>query len=114
MQCGTSGNSGVLNELWGLSARIRRASDEAALSAIEAEIDFSLRARLAGLAHEEDTAVEATMLIAAMHRLDNLVHHRRIIQVSARAVDPEIGIAELFAGDDDEASALRTEKLPVT
>jgi hypothetical protein len=34
--------------------------------------------------------------------------------VSTRLVDPEIGIAELFAGDGHEASPSRTAKLPVT
>ena len=103
--------AGLPDEFWGLSARIRRASDEATLSAIEAEIDFSLRARLAGLAQEEDAAAELTMLIAAMHRLDNLVHHRRMMLVSAEVADPEIGVADLFASD--EANASRTERLPV-
>jgi len=103
--------AGLPDELWGLSARIRRASDEAALSAIEAEIDFSLRARLAGLAQEEDTVAEVTVLIAAMHRLDNLVHHRRMMLVSAEVADPEIGVTDLFASD--EANVSRTESLPV-
>jgi len=103
--------AGVPEELYGLSARIREAPDEAALSAIEAEIDTSLHARLAGLAGEEDMAAGATMLIAATHRLDNLVHHRRVMLVSTGLVDPEIGVASLFADDTGKANVPRTANL---
>jgi hypothetical protein len=83
------------------------------LSAIEFEIDASLRVRLAHMAGEQDAGSEAAVLIAATHRLDNLVQHRRIILASARVADPEIAIADLFAGAGDEATVSRTDKLPV-
>ena len=47
---------------------------------------------------EEDAASEAAALIAAAHRLDNLIHHRRIMLVAEAAADPENGMVELFVG----------------
>jgi hypothetical protein len=37
-------------------------------------------------------------VIAAVHRLDNVFHHRRIMLLAEAAADPDIGTAELFAG----------------
>jgi hypothetical protein len=47
--------------------------------AIEAEVDGSLRARLADIASGEQGAADVAVLISAVHRLDNLIHHRRMI-----------------------------------
>jgi TRAP-type uncharacterized transport system substrate-binding protein len=87
------GDTGLLDELCDLSGQIRRAADEAKLSAIEAEIDATLGAGLARIAGEEDAASEAAALIAAAHRLDNLIHHRRIMLIVAAAADPDVGMA---------------------
>jgi hypothetical protein len=87
-----------LELLCDLSARIRQATDEAALMALEAEIDRMLRAGLASGAHAVEGGARAATAISAAHRLDGLVHHRRIILVFEGMADPAAGIADLFAG----------------
>jgi hypothetical protein len=62
-----------------LSSRIRNVDDETQLRDIENEVDDLLRAQLAKTAGEEGGASEAQALIAAAHRLDNLIHNRRIM-----------------------------------
>ena len=69
----------TLHVLCDLSGRIRIARDEAELLAIEAEVDGSLRARIASTASGEENAADVAALISAVHRLDNLIHHRRTI-----------------------------------
>jgi hypothetical protein len=59
-----------------LSARIRNVDDETKLLDIENKVDDLLRAQLAKTAGEEEGASEVQALIAAAHRLDNLIHHR--------------------------------------
>jgi TRAP-type uncharacterized transport system substrate-binding protein len=100
-----------LNSLCALSARIRRAPDEAALSAIEIELDQSLRISLSGMAREEDGGSEAAVLVAAAHRLDSLIHHRRMMLVAEAMADPDQGIAGLFAADDGETKPIPAEKV---
>jgi hypothetical protein len=82
-----------------MPARIRQASDEAALSAIEIEIDGLFGAKLPSIAGNEDQVAEAAMLISAAGRLDNLVYHRRMMLASVAVADPEAGLAKIFAGD---------------
>jgi TRAP-type uncharacterized transport system substrate-binding protein len=101
--------AGMLENLCVLPARIRQAPDEAALSAIEGEIDSSLGTRLARIAGEAEHASEAAMLISAASRLDNLIYHRRAMLASGVAADPENGIAELFACDDGAVGPGRAE-----
>src|ERR1700733_10222052 len=62
-----------------LPGRIRSVTDETELNAIENEVDGILRAQLARTAGQEEGASEAQALIAAAHRLDNLIHHRRVM-----------------------------------
>jgi TRAP-type uncharacterized transport system substrate-binding protein len=81
-----------------LSARIRQAGDEAALAALEGEIDRMLHVGLANSADGEESASRAAASISAAHRLDGLVHHRRIILAFERMADPPAGLGELFAG----------------
>ena len=78
----------TLDALCSLPGRIRTARDEAELSAIEAEVDGSLRAKIAPLqrmfpgtsvASGEEDAVDVAVLISAVHRLDSLIHYRRMI-----------------------------------
>jgi TRAP-type uncharacterized transport system substrate-binding protein len=88
----------VLQALQSMPARIRQATDEAALSAIEVEIDGSLGTRFATIAGAEDQLAEAAMLISAAGRLDHLIYHRRMMLASTTVADPEAGLAELFAG----------------
>jgi hypothetical protein len=47
-------------------------------------VDGILRAQGARTAGQEEGASEAQALIAAAHRLDNLIHHRRTL-LTARA-----------------------------
>jgi len=68
----------TLDTLCGLPRRIRKTDDEAELAAIEEEIDAVLHARLARAADSDESASETHALIAAAHRLDNLIHHRRM------------------------------------
>jgi TRAP-type uncharacterized transport system substrate-binding protein len=62
-----------------LPARIRNVEDETELREIEDEVDGILRAQLARTAGQEEGASEAQALIAAAQRLDNLIHHRRVM-----------------------------------
>jgi TRAP-type uncharacterized transport system substrate-binding protein len=59
--------------------RIRSAGDETQLQQIEQEIDGILRQQLSRTASREEGASEAHALIAAAQRLDNLIHHRRMV-----------------------------------
>jgi hypothetical protein len=69
----------TLEALCGLPGRIRKTDDEAELASIEEEVDAILHAQLARSTDLEESASEAHALIAAAHRLDNLIHHRRTV-----------------------------------
>jgi TRAP-type uncharacterized transport system substrate-binding protein len=75
-----------LDAFCALSSRIRHVDDETQLLDIENEVDDLLRAQLAKTAGEEEGASEAQALIAAAHRLDNLIHHRRMMLTARTAV----------------------------
>jgi hypothetical protein len=68
-----------LDALCVLPGRIRKVDDEAELMAIEGEVDAILRAELLKSADRDERASEAQALIAVVHRLDNLIHHRRTV-----------------------------------
>jgi hypothetical protein len=68
----------TLGALCGLPRRVRRADDDSELDAIEEEIDTILHDQLTRAADSEEGAAETHALIAAAHRLDNLIHHRRL------------------------------------
>jgi hypothetical protein len=68
----------TLDTLCGLPGRIRKTDDEAELASIEEEVDAILRGHLARSTDRDESASEAQALIAAAHRLDNLIHHRRM------------------------------------
>jgi TRAP-type uncharacterized transport system substrate-binding protein len=68
----------TLGALCGLPGRVRKTDDEAELAAIEEEIDHILHAQLARSADSDASASETHALIAAAHRLDNLIHRRRM------------------------------------
>jgi TRAP-type uncharacterized transport system substrate-binding protein len=72
----------TLDTLCGLPKRVRKTDDEAELAAIEEEIDTILHGQLARSADSEEGASETHALIAAAHRLDNLIHHRRMALVA--------------------------------
>jgi TRAP-type uncharacterized transport system substrate-binding protein len=67
----------ALDALYALGRRIRQANSEAELSEIETEIDDVLRAQRAG-ADEDDNTLDAATLNVAAHRLENLIHDRKI------------------------------------
>jgi TRAP-type uncharacterized transport system substrate-binding protein len=68
----------TLGALCGLPGRVRKTDDETELASIEEEIDRILHAQLARSADSDESASETHALIAAAHRLDNLIHHRRM------------------------------------
>jgi TRAP-type uncharacterized transport system substrate-binding protein len=67
----------TLDAFCGLRERIRDLDDEAELRKIEDEVDTMLRAQLAKSTGNDNA--DAPALIAAAHRLDNLIHHRRMV-----------------------------------
>ncbi len=67
----------ALDALYALGRRIRHAGSEAELIEIETEIDEVLRAQRAGADDDENTLDAATLNVAA-HRLENLIHDRKI------------------------------------
>jgi hypothetical protein len=69
----------TLDMLCGLPGRIRKTDNEAELASIEEEVDAILHAQLARAADHEESTSEAHALIAAAHRVDNLIHHRRMV-----------------------------------
>jgi hypothetical protein len=71
-----------------LGRRIRKADTGAELGTIEDEIDDILKAQRAKAAAGDETAVDATTLNVAAHRLENLIHDRRQILANGPAVVP--------------------------
>jgi TRAP-type uncharacterized transport system substrate-binding protein len=67
-----------LDALYALARRIRKAGSVAELAAIEEEIDNILRAQRAKAATGDETAVDAATLNVVAHRLENLIHDRRV------------------------------------
>jgi TRAP-type uncharacterized transport system substrate-binding protein len=69
----------ALEALCGLPGRIRKSDNEAELTAIEEEVDAILRTRLMESVARDEGAPDAAALIAAAHRLDHLIHQRRMV-----------------------------------
>jgi hypothetical protein len=69
----------TLDMLCSLPGRVRKTDNEAQLASIEEEVDAILHAQLARATDHEESASEAHALIAAAHRVDNLIHHRRMV-----------------------------------
>jgi TRAP-type uncharacterized transport system substrate-binding protein len=69
----------TLEQLSALREKIRDLGDEAELRKIEDEIEAQLRAHLTKSADDEEGRTEALALIAIAQRLDNLIHHRRVV-----------------------------------
>jgi TRAP-type uncharacterized transport system substrate-binding protein len=83
---GPSPNDAPLDTLYALARRIRKAATGAELDSIEEEIDDVLKAQRAKAAAGDEDAVDATTLIIAAHRLENLIHDRRKMLVKGPAV----------------------------
>jgi TRAP-type uncharacterized transport system substrate-binding protein len=74
----------ALHALCVLPVRIRKAGDEAELTAIEEEVDIMLRAQLAK-ADRDEAASDIQAMIAAAHRIDHLIHQRRRLLANKKA-----------------------------
>jgi len=85
---GQSGTEAPLDSLYALARRIRKADTLAELAAIEDEIDDILKTQRAKAAGGDETAVDATTLNVAAHRLENLIHDRRVVLAERPAVTP--------------------------
>ena len=66
-----------------LPGRIRKIDTDAELAAIEDELDTIIRSQLLKSAGADESASDVTALVAAAHRLDNLIHHRRTMLATA-------------------------------
>ena len=71
-----------MDSLYTLARRIRKADSQAELEKIEDEIDGILKAERAKAADGDESAVDATTLNVAAHRLENLIHDRQRILAS--------------------------------
>jgi hypothetical protein len=69
----------ALDSLYTLGRRIRTTEVEAELSDIEREIDKVLQEQRARTAAGEENALDVTTLNVAAHRLQSLIHDRRIL-----------------------------------
>jgi hypothetical protein len=70
---------GPLDTLYGLSRQIRGVNTETELASIEEEIDDILKAERLKAEGGDETAVDAATLNVVAHRLENLIHDRRVI-----------------------------------
>jgi TRAP-type uncharacterized transport system substrate-binding protein len=70
---------GPLDSLYALGRRIRKADSETELSDIEEEIDSILATQRARSASGDENAVDDATLNVAAHRLEGLIHDRRIL-----------------------------------
>ena len=78
----------ALDALYALGRRIRTSSREAELDEIEKEIDRVLQTQRAMQATGEGQAREVVALNVAAHRLENLIHDRRLALASQQADKP--------------------------
>ena len=77
---------GPLDSLYALGRRIRKADSETELSDIEEEIDSILATQRARSASGDENAVDDATLNVAAHRLEGLIHDRRILLAARPAV----------------------------
>jgi TRAP-type uncharacterized transport system substrate-binding protein len=85
---GQPGTEAPLDSLYALARRIRKADTLAELAAIEDEIDDILKTQRARAAGGDETAVGATTLNVAAHRLENLIHDRRAVLAERQVAAP--------------------------
>jgi TRAP-type uncharacterized transport system substrate-binding protein len=79
----------ALDQLYALGRRIRHAATESDLSDIEHEIDEVLSAQRAK-ADEDENALDAATLNVAAHRLENLIHDRRVALAEAKPLSKAV------------------------
>jgi TRAP-type uncharacterized transport system substrate-binding protein len=70
---------GPLDTLYGLARQIRAVNSETELSNIEEQIDNILKGERLKAEGGDETAVDAATLNVVAHRLENLIHDRRVI-----------------------------------
>jgi TRAP-type uncharacterized transport system substrate-binding protein len=87
---GQSESEAPLDTLYALARRIRQADTQAELASIEDEIDAILKAQRAKAAAGDESAVDATTLNVAAHRLENLIHDRRAVLAEKLAAAPVV------------------------
>ncbi len=75
----------MLHALYHLPRQIRNAENEAELAGIEEEFDSILKQEVTRSLSGDESALDISTLTFAAHRLDNLVHHSRIIIAKERA-----------------------------
>jgi TRAP-type uncharacterized transport system substrate-binding protein len=75
----------ALDALYALGRRIRTSSSVPELDEIEQEIDRVLQAQRERAASGEDETRDVTALNVAAHRLENLIHDRRLVLASQQA-----------------------------
>jgi TRAP-type uncharacterized transport system substrate-binding protein len=78
----------ALDTLYALGRRIRVCRSEAELDEIEQDIDRVLQAQRLKAAAGEDEARDVTALNVAAHRLENLIHDRRLVLASQQDSKP--------------------------
>jgi TRAP-type uncharacterized transport system substrate-binding protein len=78
----------TFNALYALPRRIRNAGDEAELSNIEDEVDDLIKLQLAKAVSGDDSAPDMVLLNATAHRLENLIHHRRLMLAGKLPIEP--------------------------
>jgi TRAP-type uncharacterized transport system substrate-binding protein len=71
--------AGPLDTLYGLARQIRAVNSETELSNIEEQIDDILKDQRLKAEGGDETAVDAATLNVVAHRLENLIHDRRVI-----------------------------------
>lgn len=79
----------ALDALYALGRRIRVSGKDAELEEIEQEIDRVLQAQRLRAASGEDEARDVTALNVAAHRLENLIHDRRLALASQQGHKPQ-------------------------
>jgi TRAP-type uncharacterized transport system substrate-binding protein len=77
---------GPLDTLYALARRIRSVGTEAELSGIEDEIDDILKAERIKTESDDENAVDAATLNVIAHRLENMIHDRRVVLATKPAV----------------------------
>jgi TRAP-type uncharacterized transport system substrate-binding protein len=71
--------AGPLDTLYGLSRHIRSVKSETELSNIEDQIDNILKEERLKAEKDDESAVDAATLNVVAHRLENLIHDRRVM-----------------------------------
>jgi TRAP-type uncharacterized transport system substrate-binding protein len=81
----------TLDALCDLPGRIRKTGNEAELMAIEHEVDTIVRAHLMKSGDRDESGSETSALMSLAHRVDNLIHHRRVVLAAKASVAGEAG-----------------------